>query len=127
MSDVPPGGPYSREFEAGMQEMVCQCIYSKLKKVILDAVGDKLSKRVINIIQSIPECDSPQGVAALENMMAQQGDGKPHRKRSAYQQHISECMQKHSSEIKGKPFGSAQGPMKVCVAEWNQKKKEGGK
>lgn len=43
---------------------------------------------------------------------------KTKRRPSGYNLYIKECMQSHSSEMKGKAFGAAAPFMKKCSADW---------
>lgn len=66
-------------------------------------------------LQAMPECGSL-------NEEDKRSSKNKKKKVSAYQQFIAKCMRSYSSEIKGKPFGTAKEYLKKCTEEWKRKK-----
>lgn len=92
------------------------CMGTQLKRHLLAVIdSEEIAKKVI----TIPECEDPQGIEICEckATRTRSKDGVT-RVRTAYQEHISQCMK--SKNIKG--FGQAPAAMKECAAQWRAQK-----
>jgi len=86
-----------------------ECISAELKQILLHILAPCKCPEMEAFIKNLPDCKGRKGATG--------------RGRSAYQEHISKCMQEHKAEYAGKPFGAAGPIMKKCAQEWRDKKK----
>ena len=94
-----------------------ECLSPERKKVIVSILEKSTISRdhfqeILEKLREVPTCGEESTVIKP----------KKERKRSEYQQYISECMRKYKSEYAGKPFGAAGTVMKKCAEEWKRKK-----
>ena len=93
------------------------CLSPGIKKYLKEAVDSELHQ----MIDEMPTCPTGE-VLTLCPVSAEPTKTGPRikRPRSAYQEHISQCMK--AKPIKGKPFGAASQYLKECAIEWKQRK-----
>lgn len=85
-----------------------ECLDEDLKYDLIKKLKPYNALDVIREVEKIPVCSAEKGKTK-------------DRVKSAYQEHISDCMQKHKSEFVGKPFGAAGEVMRKCADEWKKK------
>lgn len=101
--------------------MECKpCLSKGMKQALKNMVDVELHQ----MIDEVATCETgivmelcPAGVVIGGKRGKKREKGE--RKRSAYQEFISQCMKE--KPIKGKPFGAASKYMKECAGEWKHR------